>query len=406
MSENIRELTNKLATMLVSNNVFINDEVLSEVDYMLNHYIELHGITEYNLNRLIDGFIPIMLQHNTKEIDNCKYHYEQNTSVRCVLSYNWGKQKKFNTNNSNINSTVFKYFSSSILHYINGLTENRVVLPALLQKKVNNEKLMIVNGRAKLTRISTKHQMNELMKLETDEEQFDYLIASMNKEPKRIIEYLETMFTHEEIEEIFITPIKGKSKVATILFRVPLVARTIIRLFLENSNKEVWVYNNSQLIRLDLQQLIGLYNEGLLHTRKEKIDAYVTKLSYKRGHLTQLPIFAFGLFLLSPQQIIKEIELANKTLPTLEEVEKSRVNAKLCIVDYKESFMMTEQSIQHYKARVDEFFDLLTIYINDNEKQIRILEIDCKHQELSNTARYNEVVLKCKNYETCNYETN
>jgi hypothetical protein len=148
-----------------------------------------------------------------------------------------------------------------------------------------------------------------------------------------------------------------------------------------------------------------LYHEGLLHTRKEKVDAYVTKLSYKKGHLTQLPIFAIGLFNLSPLQIMKEIELANKTLPTLEEIDKSNQSAKLRIVDYKESFMMTEKAVQDYKNSTDEFYQLLREYVIDNKDQIRVIEIDCNHRSLNKTAQFNEITLKCKNFETCNYLT-
>lgn len=404
MSENLNSLTLDLASRLASNGIYLDDSIITDIDLLLKHYIELHDIGFDNLSRLIDGFRPIIITHKTSEIDNCKYHSDHNSEIRCVLSYNWGKQKDWNTKGNTINATVFKYFSSSIITFINGLTDNSTLMTAITDIKKSN-KLNIVNGRVKLTRISTKHQMKELMKLDTNEEQFDYLIASMNKEPTRIIEYLETVFTHDEITEIVVTAIKGKSKVSTILFRVPLVAQTIIRLFMENRDKTVWIWNNSQLIRLDLLQLISLYHEGLLHTRKEKIDSYIGGLSYKKGHLTQLPIFAFGLFLLSPEQIMEDIKQTNKTLPTLEQLDKSNQSAKLRIVDYKDSFMMTEKAINDYKTKVDIFYNLLRDYVEDNQDQIRVYEIDCKHNELNRSAKFNKVILKCKNYEVCNYST-
>jgi len=401
----IEPLTIELVSKLVDSDIYLNDEIVNEVELFLNHLITDHKIYDYNVKRLIEGFQPYIIEHKINDKEQCNYHSDLNTSIRCILSYNYGTFKKWNiVKDKKIQVNTLKIVSSAILRFINGLTDNSTLI-SLIAHKLKSKALKIVNGRHKLTRISTQHQMNVLENLNSSEEKFDYLIASMNKQPKKIIDYLESVFTHEQITEIVITAIKGKSKVATILFRVPLVAQTIIRLFMENADKDIYAYNNSQLIRIDLLQLISLYQEGLLHTRKEKIDAYVTKLSYKKGHLTQLGIFAFGLMKLSPIQIIKEIELANKVLPTLEEIDKSNKSAKLRIIDYKDSFMMTEKAIRIYKDRCDVFYQLLREYVIDNKDQIREIEIDCDHRELTKSAKFNEMVLKCFNYEVCEYST-
>ncbi len=140
----IDKLILDLSSKLVSNDVYLNTEVLNELTSYIDHIVNMHHISLFNVERLINGFMNIKIAHRDIK-DRCDYVSMLQTSQRCLLSNNWGKQKKFNTNNESINITVFKYFSSSILHFINGF--NDIITPELPTNEINSNSVVLFNNK-------------------------------------------------------------------------------------------------------------------------------------------------------------------------------------------------------------------------------------------------------------------
>lgn len=152
----MKTMTQNLAVKLVDSNVFLNDSITLELDLFLSHLINDHQITEHNLDRLIDGYSNKTIYHKDNK-QPCEYSSLIVLEAKCLLSKNWGKQKDWNINNSNIRKDVYKYFSSNLLHFINRLNVNNVPLLPEVNSDINSDSIVLVNKKAVLkTLVSSK----------------------------------------------------------------------------------------------------------------------------------------------------------------------------------------------------------------------------------------------------------
>lgn len=184
----IEELTSNLVSKLVSNDVFIIDEYINEISLFLDHYINDHRITEYNLNRLIDGFRNIKIHHTTIQ-DQCEYFSLDNIDNQCLLSHNWGKQKDWNILNKDINVTVFKYFSSSTLHFIDGFYEE--ITELVETNDINSKSIVLINNKPKVNCLVSSKFLS-IDELTNYSKNYDLIIHGMSRilNPKDFIDNL------------------------------------------------------------------------------------------------------------------------------------------------------------------------------------------------------------------------
>lgn len=358
MSENIKELTQNLSNVLLSNNIYLNDEILSELDLFVGHFRDEHRISEYNINRLIDGFIaiPITLNENTQQ---CKYYQRSKSDNRCLLSANWGKNNLWNKDNASIRKDVYQYFSSSVMHFVNNSNIGLPLLPNPNDVITEYVALYIedleINATA-LSRISTEHQLKAMQKEKDD---FIGLIKSINLKSDEVAEYIEQGFL-QECNFVYLKPLEGKANWTTLLFRVPYITNLFIRLYKSTGKKLVAKINGIDTILnlVDLQKAIA---KGLETTEQEKIIAQIPNAYNKnmKGHLTQLLQFAFGLFQYEAKELVTMIEDSSKGLIPKDYLESCVASAKNGIIKYKNAFLLEDQALGVYRDKLDEFEELI-----------------------------------------------
>ncbi len=358
MSENIKDLTNNLSNSLLSNMIYLNDEILNELDLFVGHFRDDHRISEYNLNRLIEGFEAITINHKVND-QQCKYYQRSKSDNRCLLSANWGKQKDWNVKDTSIRKDVYRYFSSSVMHFIN---DSNVGLPIIPNPNdVINEYVALyieeleINATA-LSRISTEHQLKSMQKEKDD---FIGLIKSINKKAEEVGEYIINGF-NQDCNYVYLKPLEGKANWTTLLFRVPYITNLFIQLYKSTGKKLVAKQNGKDGI-LNLTDLQKAITKGLETTEQEKIISYIPNAynSNMKGHLTQLLQFAFGLFQYEPTELVTMIEDSSKGLIPKEYLEKCVSSAKNGIVGYKTAFLLEDRALAVYRDKLDEFEALI-----------------------------------------------
>ncbi len=352
---NTISLTNNLLVKLIANDYHINDEIKDRLVYYITHLNNMHYITLSNIDRLIDGFMDIKLKHTTT--DSCNYYDKEQTHNSCILSYNWGKQKKWNTNNDNINMTVFKYFSSSIIHFISGF--NDFITPTPIINDDDFKQIYIddleINAVA-LQRISTEHQLKSMKKEKDD---FIGLIKSINKKSDDVENYLIKGF-NQDCNYVYLKPLEGKANWTTLLFRVPRITNLFVKLYKSTGKKLIAKINGKDQV-LSLTGLTKAIAKGLETTEQEKIISYIPN-AYNpnmKGHLTQLLIFAFGLFQMEANELVNMIADSSKGKISEVYLNKCVISSKNGITDYKGAFLLEEQAINVYCNKIDEFNDLI-----------------------------------------------
>jgi len=364
MISNIRKFTEKLVSVLISINVFVTDEILDELDIFVSHYIEDHHITIDNLLRLIEGFIDIRLK-DANINQRCKFHSNLDSSNRCVLSKTWGSQKDWNTKGTTANKTVYRYFSSSVLKYVDRLNAGLGIVSERLIENKDYKKVYIADldvDATALQRISTKYQLKKLGKDETD---FDGLIKSINKKAKDVGKYIIEGF-NQPSDFVYLKPIAGKVNWVTLLFRVPFITNLFVELYKNTGKKLIAKINGDDTI-ISLTQLQDSITKGYEKTEGEKVYAYITNCYNRnnRGQLTQLFIFAFGLFQYEVNSLITMLVDSSKGKISKDYLESCVKSAKKGIIDYKDAFLLKDRALEVYRNKIDEFARLIvgtTVY--------------------------------------------
>lgn len=360
MISNIREITRKLVSVLLYYSIHITDEILDELDLFISHFIDDHKITVNNVNRLIAGFINIRLpKANINQ--RCKYYTHIDSDNRCVLSKNWGLQKDWNTKNTTINKTVYRYFSSSVLTYVDRLNDRLGIVSDHVVESNDYKRLYIDNldvHATALQRISTEHQLKSM---EKEKDDFIGLVKSINKKALDVAEYLINGF-NQDCNYVYLKPLAGKANWTTLLFRVPYITNLFVTLYKSTGKKLIAkIDGNNQILNLPaLQRAI---TKGLETTEQEKIIGYIPNAYNKnmKGHLTQLLQFAFGLFQYEANQLVSMINDSSKGKISKDYLDSCVKSAKLGIIDYKTAFLLEDRALEVYRNKLDEFAELLKV---------------------------------------------
>lgn len=355
-----------LITILNKHDYYLDNVIVEELDAFINHFVYIHQVKSEVLDNLISGF------RNTKKAikdsnQRCTFFSSKTSIARCSLSSNWGFDRKWNNIGAKVRSDVFEYFSNSIIRFVEALAKNTGLDPSIVlledpsYRKVFIEKLEV--EATALQRISTEQQLRQINRSKEDEDpvkndEFLGIVKSINKNGDDVAQYIRKGFA-QECEFIYLKPIPGKANWTTLLFRVPLITNLFMELYKSTGKKLIARVKGVDKL-LTLTELQRAILKGLETTETEKVTSYIPG-AYNpgnRGHLTQLLIFTFGLFQYEPFQLVDMLKNGSKIAFNSEYLSRCVASAKNCIIDYKNSFMLSDVALEVYRNKLDEFEEM------------------------------------------------